>query len=88
MRYHQPQIEDAGDMAYTERIELAEIRNPGNVLTLQDADGRIFDFTRRLFIAKSRYDGKFATYYHIDENGSFVRAENLREKDPEKWLRF
>jgi hypothetical protein len=79
MRYISPQIEDTNETAFTERIELAEIRNEKGSAFLVDLYGQKFDFSRRLFIATSRHDHKFATYYHLDDDGNFVRAKNLND---------
>lgn len=81
MRYFDPQIDDTHETAFTERLELAEIRNEPNCSFLMDLYGRKFDFTRRLFVGYSRFDSKLATYYHLNEDGSFVRAEDLSKKE-------
>lgn len=80
MTYLEPQIEDTHETAFTERVELAEIRNEdGSEFLFVPRRGK-FDFTRRLFVAVSRYDSKLATYYHLDDDGNFVRAEDISKR--------
>jgi hypothetical protein len=79
-RYIAPQIaDDLESVEYTERIEFAEIRRKNDCeFLLVPGVGR-FDLGRRIFRAVSRYDCKLQGFYHLDDDGNFVRTKPIEK---------